>query len=104
MVAPPVARGVLLRSVLLLELDASGGAPLTVGQLCAAVERRGLGLAARPSKIVSDALRCEVVSGRVRQVSRGRYRIGRFAKVTRWRCRQRVQAALAGRAPQHHLH
>lgn len=96
-------RGVLLRSVLLLELDAAGGATVGIRELCAAVEQHGFGVPGRVSKVVSDALRCERRRGRVVRVGRGRYRRGRLPGTTRRRCHRRVAAARAGAAPPWYL-
>lgn len=95
-------RGLLLRSILLTELDEARRS-VTVAQLCVGLHRRGFTVAGRPGKVVSDALRCEVARGRVDRTGRGRYRIGYLPPTTRWRCRHRMQAALAGAAPPWHL-
>jgi hypothetical protein len=96
--------GMLLRSVLLVALDAARGRSLSVAELCAAVHRRGFTVAGRPGKVVSDAVRCEVVRGRVRRVARGHYCIVWLPRTTRWRCHRRIRAARAGTAPVGHLH
>lgn len=101
---PLAIRGVLLRSVLLLELDRAGNRTMTVADLCASMERRGFTVPGRASKVVSDALRWEIARGRVRRWARGCYAIGSLPRTTRWRCHQRVRAARAGAAPEHHVH
>lgn len=100
---PLAIRSTLLRSVLLVELDDAAGLEVTVKQLCAALERRGFTVRGRPSKVVSDALRVELVKGRAYRTGRGRYRIGTLPRTTRWRCHQRLRDAAAGRVLAIHL-
>lgn len=96
-------RGVLLRSVLLVELDRARGRPVSVAELVTAVRRQGFSVVGRTSKVVSDALRCEVTRGRARRAGRGWYRVGDLPRTTRWRARRRIADARAGVAPPHHL-
>lgn len=95
---PLVARGLLLRSLLVLQLRGAGR-PLTVRELCAGLHRQGVATPNRPSKDVPDALRWELRRGRVHRVAPGTYRLGHVARSTAWRMRQRVAAALADRPP-----
>ena len=91
---PMVVRGTLLRSILLLELDEQRHRTVSVSELVDALIRRGVTVAGRPSKVISDALRSEQTRGRVRRTGRGQYRILRLPRTSRWRARQRVAAAL----------
>lgn len=85
--------GMHLRWALLEVLaDHRGGlttGELTTGELVRELERRGWSLeGSRPGKAVSDALRWEVRRGRVVQVGRGRYRVGRIPRTSEWRLRR----------------
>lgn len=95
----PRARGLLLRSLLVLVLDARrGSAPMTVPELVEAAEQAGFAFSGRPGKAVSDALRWELERGRARRVGRGRYAAGYVAKSTRHRMQARVSAWRLGGA------
>ena len=63
--------GIELRYLLTTYLFDHG--PATVGELIEAMTYRGFGVAGRPSKSVSDALRWEMVHGRIYRLRRGRY-------------------------------
>jgi hypothetical protein len=86
--------GLDLRCVLVVLLR-DAGRPLTVAQLVERVERLGVPIRGRTSKVISDALRWEVARGRVHRVGRGRYRVGYLAKSTEHRMRGRGRAATA---------
>lgn len=80
-----------LLTVLLFERGALG-----VADLADAVEHEGFVLAGRPSKLISDALRWEIVHGRVVKTGRGRYVPGQMPKQTQHWIRRRVEQARAG--------
>ena len=83
------ARGIVLRSALVLVLLDRGG-PTTVRELVSELGRCGVVTLGRPSKAISDALRWEVGRGRVRRVSRSTYVIDRVSRQTAWRMRRRL--------------
>ena len=85
----PVVRGLVLRSLLVLQLR-SMGRPMTVRELCRGLDRLGVRTPTRAGKDVSDALRWEVARGRVHRAGRGTYRLGHLARSTAWRMRQRT--------------
>ncbi|HVM07938.1 MAG TPA: hypothetical protein VM345_05730 [Acidimicrobiales bacterium] len=89
-VPPDEPLGLRLRSLLVVLL-VEAGTPLTVRQLIARIEARGVVLDGRPSKLVSDALRWEVRRGRVVRVGLGVYRSGRIAETTLRRMRGRAR-------------
>ena len=64
-------RGYELRCVLTLHLFQNGRANVT--DLVDMLDFHGFDVAGRPSKAVSDALRCEIAHGRVRRLRRGQY-------------------------------
>jgi hypothetical protein len=64
-------RGYELRCVLTLHLFQHGQA--SVPDLVDMLDYHGFDVAGRPSKAVSDALRCEMAHGRVRRLRRGQY-------------------------------
>jgi hypothetical protein len=66
--------------------------PATVGELVDALTYHGFAVAGRPSKAVSDALRGEVVHGRVCRLRRGRYGPASMPRATEHRIQQRVLA------------
>jgi hypothetical protein len=66
--------------------------PATVAELVDALEYHGFGVAGRPSKAVSDALRCEMAHGRVIRFRRGQYRHGSMPRGTEHRIMKRVHA------------
>jgi hypothetical protein len=86
-------RGIELRYALTMNLFQGG--PATVADLIAALEVQGFAPDGRPSKSVSDALRCERRRGRVRRVGRGRYAPARMPRATEHRILQRVSAIRA---------
>jgi hypothetical protein len=85
----PIARGLILRSLLVLLL-LERRQQMRVCELVVAVRRSGFAVFDRPSKEIADALRWEVARGRVVRIGRGVYAPGHVAKVTRHRMRQRV--------------
>lgn len=67
------------------------GRPMTIGQILADLEGRGVLIAEEnPRKVVSDLLRHQVRAGRARRVGRGRYEIRHVARTTAWRLRTRL--------------
>ena len=67
------------------------GRPMTIGQILAYLESRGVLLAKEsPRKALSDVLRYQTRTGRVRKVGRGRYEIRRVSRTTAWRFRTRL--------------
>jgi hypothetical protein len=66
--------------------------PATVAELVDALAYHGFCVAGRPSKAVSDALRWEMVHGRVRRLRRGRYGPVSMPRATEHRISQRVLA------------
>jgi hypothetical protein len=68
----------------------------TVADLVGCLERDGLRVAGRPSKVVSDALRWEIKRGRVVRVGRGRYVAGYLPRGTENRIQRRYRLAVAG--------
>lgn len=66
--------------------------PATVAALVNALHEYGFGLRGRPSKVVSDALRSELIRGRVRRLARGTYGPGYMPRSTEYRIHQRVLA------------
>jgi hypothetical protein len=83
--------GINLRSWAVLQLADDGGV-LDIAELVDRVERAGFTVEGRPSKTISDALRWEVARRRVVRLARGRYAVGRLAKVTKHRMRRRLDA------------
>lgn len=83
-------RGYELRCVLTLHLFQNG--VTTVDDLVAMLDYHGFEVAGRPSKAVSDALRCEIGHGRVRRVRRGRYGPDEMPRGTEHRIHQRALA------------
>jgi hypothetical protein len=86
-------RGRPLRYLLTVLLSERG--PLGVAELADAVEHEGFALEGRPSKLVSDALRWEIIHGRVVKTGRGHYAPGQMPKQTRHWIRRRVEQARA---------
>ena len=66
--------------------------PATVDELIDALAYHGFHPADRPSKAVSDALRCEVAHGRAVRLRRGHYRPGSMPRAVQHRIVQRVRA------------
>ncbi|HEX9766000.1 MAG TPA: hypothetical protein VGA36_04495 [Nitriliruptorales bacterium] len=91
---PVTLRGVELRYLLTLAILDHGG-PITVGQLCNQLARRGVNTPGRLSKDISDALRWEIDRGRVRRTARSTYTTGHLAHQTVWRMRNRFAAHVA---------
>lgn len=90
---PLILRGTDLRYALTQWLGLFG--PCTIPQLCAGLAEWGFGVAGRPSKTVSDALRWETQRGRVIRRGRGRYDAGWMPRSTDYRITQRVLALRA---------
>jgi hypothetical protein len=68
------------------------GRPMTIGEILAYLERRGILLATgHPRKALSDLLRYQARRGRVRRIGRGRYEVRRVARTTAWRYRTRLR-------------
>jgi hypothetical protein len=84
-------RGLPLRYLLLDALRSAGGG-LGVGELISLLERQGVDLGEKPSKIVSDALRWEVRRGRVTRPRRGVYAFAAAPPSTMHRVRRRAAA------------
>jgi hypothetical protein len=82
--------GYELRCVLTLHLFQNG--TTTVDDLIDMLDHHGFDVAGRPSKAVSDALRCEIEHGRVRRVKRGRYAPASMPRATEHRIHQRALA------------
>jgi hypothetical protein len=76
-------RGYQLRCVLTLHLYQHGRA--TVTDLIDMLDFHGFEVAGRMSKVVSDALRCEMAHGRVRRVRRGQYGPVSMPRATEYR-------------------
>jgi hypothetical protein len=85
-----VLRGIELRYALTLYLFQHG--PRTVADLIDALSYQGFDIPGRASKTVSDALRREIVNGRVRRLKRGQYGPGSMPRATEYRIHQRVMA------------
>lgn len=83
-------RGTELRYALTMYLFQHG--PTTVADLIDALDFQGFAIAGRPSKAVSDALRWEIVHGRVRRLKRGRYGPVVMPRSTEYRIHRRVLA------------
>jgi hypothetical protein len=83
-------RGIELRYLLTTYLFEHG--PATVAELVDALTYHGFCMDGRPSKAVSDALRWEMVHGRVRRVRSGRYGPVSMPRATEHRMNQRVLA------------
>ena len=67
------------------------GRPMTIGQILADLEGRRVLLAKEnPRKALSDVLRYQTRTGRVRRVGRGRYEIREVSRTTAWRFRTRL--------------
>ena len=83
-------KGTELRYLLTAYLFDHG--PATVAELVDALAYHGFSVGGRPSKAISDALRCEMAHGRVIRFRRGRYRHGSMPRGTEHRIMKRVQA------------
>ncbi|MFA5710934.1 hypothetical protein [Mycolicibacterium sp.] len=83
-------RGTALRYVLTDTLTRNGR--MTVTELVEELARLGFAVPGRPSKTVSDALRWEVLKGRVYPRGRGRYGPGEMPRSTEYRIGKRVAA------------
>jgi hypothetical protein len=83
-------KGIELRYLLTTYLFDHG--PATVGELVDALTYHGFCVGTRPSKAVSDALRWEMVHGRVRRLRRGRYGPMSMPRATEHRISRRVLA------------
>ncbi|GAB4977059.1 hypothetical protein [Mycobacterium avium] len=83
-------KGIELRYVLAMQLAVHG--PADIGEMIKALDWHGFCVQGRPSKAVSDALRWEIVHGRVRRLGRGRYGPGGMPRSTEHRIHQRVLA------------
>ncbi len=81
-------RGYELRCVLTLHLFQNGMS--TVEDLIDMLDHHGFDVTGRPSKVVSDALRCEIEHGRVRRLRRGRYAPASMPRATEHRIHQRA--------------
>ncbi|OBH49559.1 hypothetical protein [Mycobacterium sp. E2479] len=81
-------RGIELRYVLAMQLAVHG--PATITELTEALDWHGFCVRARPSKVISDALRWEIERGRVTRLGRGRYGPGYMPRGTEHRIHQRV--------------
>lgn len=91
MTGPLILRGIELRYALTVYMQLHG--PASVPTLLDALDHWGFGVAGRPSKAVSDALRWEMGRGRVARIGRGRYRaVGWVPRGTEHRMNQRVLA------------
>jgi len=89
-----VVGGRELRYVLTWRIRQEPG-PVSVAELARWCDQVGIVLTGRPSKVISDSLRWEVIWGRVERVSRGLYRFGRVPRSTWVWIKRRVQAVLA---------
>jgi hypothetical protein len=85
-----VLQGIELRYALTQYLFQHG--PTTVADLIEALDYQGFAIHGRASKTVSDALRREMVNGRVRRLKRGRYGPGSMPRATEYRIHKRVMA------------
>jgi hypothetical protein len=65
---------------------------MTVPEIVAGVEARGLSIPGRASKTVSDALRWEARKGRAIRLERSQYRTGTMPRSTEWWIRSQVAA------------
>jgi len=83
-----------LRYLLTWRLSQASG-PMSVAELVRWCDRMGVILAGRPSKVISDALRWEVIWGRVERLSRGVYCFTRTPRSTWVWIRRRAEAAFA---------
>ncbi|MEE6169428.1 MULTISPECIES: hypothetical protein [Mycobacteriaceae] len=86
-------KGIELRYVLTLHLFQHG--KQSVADLVDALDAYGFTTKGRPSKAVSDALRCEITHGRVFRIRHGRYRPAWMPRSTEYRIRERVLALRA---------
>jgi hypothetical protein len=82
-------QGIELRYVLALYLWRNGRA--TIGEMVDELGAQGFCVRGRPSKAVSDALRWEIVRGRVRRLGRGLYGPAYIPRATEYRIINRVQ-------------
>ena len=83
-------RGYQLRCVLTLHLFQNG--PATVLDLVDMLDYHGFEVSGRPSKAISDALRCEMAHGRIRRLRRGRYGPASMPRATEYRIHQKALA------------
>jgi hypothetical protein len=83
-------KGADLRYLLTTYLFDHGQA--SVAELIEALDYHGFSVAGLPSKMVSDALRCEIAHGRVRRIRRGRYGPVSMPRAIEHRIQQRVLA------------
>jgi len=81
-------RGIELRYALTMYLQQHG--PQSVAALIDGLQYQGFDFPCRPSKAVSDALRWEIIRGRVCRKGRGRYGPIELPRSTEYRIRQRV--------------
>jgi hypothetical protein len=90
-----------LRFLLISELERAarsrrnGDGTLTVAQMVNVLQAAGAQVNGRASKVISDALRWEVLRGRVRRVGRGVYRLGAAPRSTMSRIRRRAESVRA---------
>jgi len=87
---PRVVGGLHLRYLLTWYLVEEG--PLTVARIVTLLERDGIDVEDRASKVVSDALRWEIARRRVVRLSRGTYAVGSIPPSTARRIRARARA------------
>lgn len=83
-----VLRGIELRYVLAIALI--NGGTMTVADLSMELTRQRFTVGGRPSKAISDALRWEVLHGRVVRTGHGAYSPGYMPRSTEYRIRRRV--------------
>ncbi len=76
---------------LLVDLIDRAGQPLSIAELAAALDQLGIPVAAPANKTVSDALRRQLVRGRVVRTKRGVYGSGSMPKSTRYYIRNRAR-------------
>ncbi|MGV0743628.1 hypothetical protein [Mycolicibacterium sp. XJ870] len=83
-------RGIELRYVLTIQLLRHG--PQSVADLVDVLRDQGFTTKGRPSKAISDALRWEIVHGRVYRIRYGKYRSASMPRSTEYRINKRVTA------------